>query len=134
MTARPHPAPPCPGDKPAPEPVETGRVTITAARLADSVPPTIIMPRMTLAIAERLLGVASRMVLDYAPKAPTVMLNEAVIRFAGYLLQSDFGEVRSATVGPMSIEYNTNHAAAFRNSGAAMLLTRYKVRRAGHIG
>ena len=129
MTARPFPAPPCPGDKPAPEPVESGRVTITAAQLAETV-----APPMTPAVAERLLGVASRAALDYAPKAPAVMLNEAVVRFAGYLNQSDFGGVRSETLGPMSVEYVVNHAAAFRNSGAGMLLTRYKVRRAGHVG
>ena len=129
MTARPYPAPPCPGDEPAPEPVETGRVTITAAEFAAST-----SPPLTLAVAERVLGVASRMVLDYAPKAPNVMLNEAVIRFAGYLAQSDWGAVRTETLGPMSIENVVNHAAAFRNCGAAMLLTRYKRRRAGHVG
>ena len=34
----------------------------------------------------------------------------------------------------MSVEYQMNHAAAFRNSGAAMLLTGHKVRRAGSVG
>ena len=129
MTARPHPAPPCPGDEPAPEPVESGRVTITAAQLAEGMAPPLTPP-----VAERMLGVASRAALDYAPKAPTVLLNEAVIRFAGYLVQSDWGGIRSETLGPKSVEYVVNHAAAFRNSGAAMLLTRYKVRRAGHVG
>ena len=98
-------------------------MTITAAQLAAATGTT------EDGAAERVLPVAVRMVLDYAPAAPTEMLNEAVVRFGGYLLASDFGGVRTETLGPMSVEYQLNHAAAFRNSGAALLLTRYKVRR-----
>ena len=84
--------------------------------------------------ATRLLEVATKLVVRYAPNAPTAVVNESVIRFAGYLGESGYGAVRSETVGPMSVEYQTNHAAAFRNSGAAALLTHYRVRRAGPIG
>ena len=81
--------------------------------------------------ATRLLAMATERVETYAPNAPEPMQNEAVIRYAGYFAQSDFGAVRSEEVGDRSVEYNMNHAAAFRNSGAEALLSRYKIRRAG---
>ena len=87
----------------------------------------------TLERASRVLPVAERMVEDYAPGAPPELKDEAAIRFGGYLLGSDFGAVRSETLGPLERELVVNHAGAFRNSGAAMLLTRYRVRRAGAI-
>ena len=85
--------------------------------------------------ARRLLPVAREAVERYAPSAPQAMKNEAIIRFAGYLTGSDFGGVQSEGIGPRSVTYTapTNNAAAFRNSGAAMLLTHYKRRRAGAI-
>ena len=83
--------------------------------------------------AGRVLPVATALVEDYAPAAPEAVQNEAVIRFAGYLLNADYGTVRSQSLGPQSLEFVTNHAAMFRNSGAAALLTRYKRRRAGAI-
>ena len=122
------PYPPPGASKPAVVPgTDTGAVTISVAQLAEATgAPT--------AVAERLLQVGAQIVVDYAPQAPTSLLNEAVIRFAGYLAQSDFGGVRSETIGPMSVEHVVNHSAAFRNSGAAALLTRHKQRRAGSIG
>ena len=99
---------------------------MTAQELADET-------AADLARATRVLPVASQLVVDYAPDAPTAVLNEAVIRFAGYLLASDYGTVRDESIGPMSVTYQMNHAPAFRNSGAAALLTRYKRRRAGAI-
>ena len=101
-------------------------MAVTAQELADET-------GATLARATRLLPVAVQAVTDYAPTAPEVLRDEAVIRFAGYLAQSDFGPVRSEAIGPLSREYQTNHAAAFRNSGAAMLLTAHKIRRGGLI-
>lgn len=83
--------------------------------------------------AERVLPVVASIIVDYAPQAPTQLLNEACVRFGGYLLASDFGTVRSETLGPQAAEYVTNHAAMFRNSGAMALLTRYKRRRAGAL-
>ena len=84
-----------------------------------------------LARARRLLAVATATVEDYAPEAPLALRNEAVIRFAGYLSQADYGMIRTETLGPASVEYNLNHAAMFRNCGAEALLTRHKRRRAG---
>ena len=79
------------------------------------------------------MTVATEHVEDYAPGAPEASQNEAVIRFAGYLAGSDYGGVRAETLGPKSLEFASNHAAMFRNSGAAALLTRWKVRRAGAL-
>ena len=39
----------------------------------------------------------------------------------------------SKGVDPLTISYVTNHATMFRNSGAASLLTRYRVRRGGKV-
>lgn len=119
------PYPPPPGSKPARTPL--GDVTVTAQEVADET-------GITLERAERLLVVATQTVLDYAPQAPTSLLNEACIRLIGYWGQSDYGTVRQEAIGPRSVEYQMNHAAAFRNSGAAALLTRHKRRRAGAIG
>ena len=84
--------------------------------------------------AAELGAVASAMVEQYAPRAPGALKDEAVLRFAGYLAQSDFGTIAKEGIGPRDVEYVTNHASAFRNSGAAMLITRWRVRRAGAIG
>ena len=83
--------------------------------------------------AERILEVASDMVTEYAPHAPTSILNEAVVRLGGYLAQSDYGGIREESVGQRSVSYQMNHAMMFRNSGAQALLTRWKARRAGVI-
>ena len=106
-------------------------VTIGAAELAATTGLAGTDPGGT--VAARVLAVATRVVEDYAPNAPEVLQNEAVVRFAGYLGGSDFGGIVKDSIGPQATEYTLNHAAAFRNSGAAMLLTRYRVRRAGAI-
>ena len=83
--------------------------------------------------ATRVLRVAVRAVGDYAPDAPLDLKDEAVLRFGAYLLTMETGNLRKHTVGPYDHEWVTNHAPAFRNCGAAMLLTRYRVRRGGAI-
>ena len=83
--------------------------------------------------ATRVLAVVVALIDRYAPNAPVAVKNEAAIRFGGYLLQSDYGAVREEAIGPKSVEYNLNHAPMFRNSGAASLLSHWKVRRAGSI-
>ena len=100
---------------------------------------TILAPALaaetgvTVERAACLLLVATEIVERSAPMAPASLQNEAVIRLGGYLGQSDYGTVRTETIGPRSVEYHLNHAAMFRNSGAEALLTRYKVRRGGAI-
>ena len=121
-TALPYPGPDL--DPVTPHP---SGVTITAAQLADEA-------NASRQRSERVLAVAIQTVVDYAPAAPVPLLNEAVLRFGGYLLGSDYGAVRKETDGPYDTEHVVNHAPAFRNSGAAMLLTRHKIRRGGVIG
>ena len=101
-------------------------VTLTAAELAEETSASVDR-------ATRVLAVATEAVTHYAPEAPEVLQNEAVLRFAGYLLGSDYGAIRKDSIGPSDYEFVTNHAAMFRNSGAAALLTRYRIRRAGSI-
>ena len=101
-------------------------MAVSAQQLADE-------SSATLERAARVLPVATRAVEDYAANAPDELKDEAIIRFGAYLLTSDYGAVVAQTLGPMSLSFTTNHAAAFRNSGAAMLLTSYKQRRAGLI-
>ena len=121
-TALPFPSPEL--DPPPPHP---SGVTVTARQLGEEA-------NASLQRSERVLAVAIQTVVDYAPAAPTTLLDEAVIRFGAYLLGADSGTVRSESDGPFQTEYQLNHATAFRNSGAAMLLTRHKVRRGGVIG
>ena len=83
---------------------------------------------------DRLGAVAAALVEREAPGAPQEIRNEAAIRMAGYLWQSDFGGVRAEAVGEVSFEHSTNHGMAFRNCGAKALLAPWKVRRAGVIG
>ena len=86
---------------------------------------------------ERIGGIgaaASAMIERYAPGAPVALRDEALIRAAGYLLDAGTGAVAKESVGPLSLDRVTNHAPAFRNCGAAALLSRWRVRRAGAIG
>ena len=77
---------------------------------------------------------ASAMVERYAPTAPQALKDEALIRFAGYLAGSDYGGIVSETsVASAQVEYTVNHSNAWRHSGAGMLLTNWKIRRAGKI-
>ena len=104
-------------------------VTLTAAELAGRVKGAAD----DSATAAQLLAVASALIEQYAPGAPEALQNEACVRFAGYLASSDFGSIPKESIGPRSIDYVVNHASAWRNSGAAMLLSRWRVRRAGAI-
>ena len=83
---------------------------------------------------DQLGATASALVEREAPGAPQAIRDEATIRTAGYLHQSDFGGFRAETIGPRSAEYTASHAAMFRNCGAKGLLAPWKVRNAGVIG
>ena len=69
-----------------------------------------------------------------APGAPQSVKDEAVLRASGYAAQMDFGTIRREEMGPRAVEYVTNHSNAWRHSGAAALLSPWRVRRAGAIG
>ena len=89
---------------------------------------------LTSAQATRLLPVATALVQQYAPSAPTEIQNEAVIRLCGHLRQAPNG-LRKLDTGRVSIEYDTaGGRAPLRQSGAASLLSPWKRRRAGAIG
>ena len=88
----------------------------------------------TLDRARRVLPAVVRRVEDYAASAPDELKREAAIRYAGYLLSSDYGAIMKEALGPMDRELVTNHSNSWRNSGAAGILARYRVRRAGAIG
>ena len=84
---------------------------------------------------DHLMALASALVEREASNAPQAVKNEAVLRFCGYLAESRFGAVRSTDLaGVLPREYVVNHSAMFRNCGAAGLLSRWKIRRAGVIG
>lgn len=70
-------------------------------------------------ILTRLAGVSDALVTEYAPDAPEVVRDQAAVQLAAYLFDQP-----NAGAG---MRYST----AFRSSGAASLLTRWKVRRAG---
>ena len=109
-------------------------------QLAISVLKDAIQPGASNDVIERLGQVASAMVEKFAPSAPDSVRSEALIRFAGYLIEAgknDFGATRSdlKDIGDIKLsnEYVTNHGMAFRHSGAMALLAPWKVRRAGSI-
>lgn len=110
-------------------------MAVTADELAAAVTPggSPVDPQIA-ARAPGALAAALQAVEDYAPAAPDPLKDEAVIRYGSYLLTASPATARQSATGPISTEFVTNHAAAFRNSGAAGLLTRYRVRRAGVIG
>lgn len=69
----------------------------------------------------------------YAPGAPDAVKDEAVIRFSAHLVTVTDAQTKWKD-GEMEQEFETNSAAMFRRSGAAALLSPWKVRRAGVIG
>lgn len=101
-----------------------------------------VKPGASSAEIERLGAVASARVEQYASAAPDATRTEAVILFAGYLLEvarADFGVKRADNTDlgtgfpSVSHDYVTSHAAAFRYCGAAALLSPWKKRRAGSL-
>ena len=68
-----------------------------------------------------ILEAAIPMVEDYAPHAPSAIQNAAVVRLVGYMHDS-----------PLAPEYRS-HSNPMAFSGAASLLSPYRVRRAGVI-
>lgn len=102
-------------------------VTLSEAALAEAV-------AVTRAQAPRLLPVAGALVLQYAPNAPDVIQNEAVIRVCGYLSQQPECAQRSDRIGDVETQWMPGNVSALRHSGAMALLTYWKARRGGAIG
>ncbi len=101
-------------------------VTITASELAEAA-------QLTPAQAARLLVVASALVVQFAPGAPEAVLNEAVVRTAGWLGHTPAGSLTRVETGPRSSEFAASQKGALRHSGAMSLLSPWKVRRGGAI-
>ena len=82
------------------------------------------------ATAQRLGAVAAARVERFAPTAPQVLRDEAVIRFAGYLRQQP-SVIRGVTAGSVELAYAvTGFARPFKNCGARALLAPFARRRA----
>ena len=94
--------------------VEIGELA-AALRITDGGDP----PEPERALLARLIDVGGELIEKDAPDAPAAVKDEALIRFAGYLYDAP-----TATAGD-------RYAAAWRNSGAASLLSRWTERRAG---
>ena len=73
-------------------------------------------------VLARIDATARAMVLEFAPDAPDAIHDEAYVRLAGWLYDAD--PSGSTPGGP----------SALRSSGAAAILSPFKVRRAGVIG
>ena len=101
-----------------------------ALALATSTLKDAISPGAADATIQRLGATAAGRVEKYAPGAPEAVKEQAVIQYAGYLIQSNPGPVTKIDVGAVNIEKQVNHAAAFRHSGAMALLSPYKARTA----
>ena len=109
------------GGTPAPTP------PITAAELAE-------MIGADATRAGYVLAAVWPRVDQYAPDAPTEVQREAIIRFAGWLVQAPAGGVRSESTGDISTTFSPSMLSGFRASGAAALLSPWRARRAGAIG
>ena len=83
------------------------------------------------AVANRLQAVATAEVERFAPSAPQDARDEALLRVAGYLFADDRAArvLRRLQVGDLDIELRAP-GSALRLSGAAALLSPYRVRRA----
>ena len=102
-------------------------VTLTATELEAAL-------AINAALAARLHAVAVALVERFAPGAPVAIQNEAVIRTAGWLMETPSGGIRSESVGDIRTGYDTARSlGALRHSGAMGLLSPWKVRRAGAI-
>ena len=95
-------------------------VTITAVQLTGR----IAGAAKDSNVAIELLAMATARIDREAPGGPDAIANEAVVRYAGYMAQSDYGGVVSEQIEPRHVTYTTNHSNAWRNSGAAGLLSR----------
>ena len=102
-------------------------VTLTEAGLAEAL-------AINGTLAARLHGVSVALVQRFAPGAPPVVQNEAVIRTAGWLMETPSGGIRSESVGDVRTVFDgARSLAALRHSGAMSLLSPWKIRRAGAI-
>ena len=116
-------------------------VTLTVAALAGAlgeVDSDGMVQEPALTALTRRLAVVTAIVERYAPGAPEAVQNEAAVRYAGYVHGSagtSYGAFLGAKIGDgFDVEFPQSHGPAFRSSGAAAILSPWKVRAAGVIG
>ena len=110
---------------------ENATAPITAARLA------AVVAGLTEQRAGELLPVATEMIEKYAPAAPEAVKAEAIVRLAGWLFHRVPRAMERVQIGDISLDfrpYLRATPAALNHSGAASLLSPWRVRRAGAIG
>ena len=112
---------------PEPAPTPTPTLPITATELAAEIGTDATR-------AGHVLAAVWPRVHQYAPDAPTAVQREAVIRYAGWLIEAPAGGVRSESTGDISTTFSPSMLSGFRASGAAALLSPWRTRRAGAIG
>ena len=76
-------------------------------------------------------AVASELVEHYAAGAPAALRREAVIRAAGWLLDTPRGNLRSLEIGPFKSEFAASQRGALLHSGAKSLLYAWRTKTAG---
>ena len=104
---------------------------LTAARLA------AVITGLDEQRAGELLPVARELVEKHAPSAPQSVKDEAIVRLSGWLFHRVPRAMERVSVGDISMDfrpYLRSTPAAMMHSGAAALLSPWKVRRAGAIG
>ena len=84
--------------------------------------------------ANQLIQVAQELTEQYSPDAPTAIKSEAILRISGYLNDREPGHSRHRTrIGDYETETVYTGGGVLLASGAASLLSPWKVRRAGVI-
>ena len=90
-----------------------------------------IGPDLDDTTGQRLGAVASALVEQYAPDAPQVLRNEAVLRVVGWLLDAPSSNIRGQTIGPMQVDFAPSQRGALLHSGAKTLLYPFRRKTAG---
>jgi len=100
---------------------------ITATELAEAL-------AVNQTLADRLHPVAKALVERYASGVPVAVMNEAIIRTAGWLAEQPMASIRDEAQGDIRTAYAVNNTNALKHSGAMSLLAPWRVYRAGVIG
>ena len=117
----------------SPWPNATATASLEAARTC--LREAIAAPRASDDRIDALGSTAAALVEKYAPDAPQAIRNEATIRAAGWIHgRPRSGETGQEIEGILTRRWAAGHTSALRHSGAAALLSPWKVRRAGAVG
>lgn len=90
-----------------------------------------IGPDLDDATVQRLGAVASALVENYAPSAPQILRDEAVIRVAGRLHETPGASIRSESTGDISTSFSPSMTGAMLHSGAKSLLYGFRTKLVG---